>query len=273
MKTTAMQRVNGVARAQFALSGGETRLTDLYQSGSAKIRFPKVYDQPRTAVLINTAGGLTGGDRLAYEVGIGDGAHAIVTSQAAERAYRSPGGSAKVTGNFTVGAGAVLEWLPQETILFDRSSLSRSIQADLGSGARLLMLESIVLGRTAMGERINSVFFRDSWRIQRNGKLVFADDIRFDGGPEHFLAGPATAEGGLAVATLIDCAPDAEDRLAHARACLETLPSGTVRAAASAWNGLLAARFVSNDGRGLRTALITFLTGYRSADLPRVWHC
>lgn len=268
-----MQRVNGAARIRFTLSSGTTRLADLYQHGSAKIRLPKVYNEPQTAVLINTAGGLTGGDKLTYEAAVGSGAHAIVTSQAAERAYRSASGSAKITGQLTVDAGATLEWLPQETILFDASNLKRSLTAELAGDARLLMLESVVLGRKAMGEHIRSVGFRDSWRIRRDGKLVFADDIRFDGNPDDFLKGPAAANGASMVATLVECALDAEDRLALARSSLETLQSDTTSAAASAWNGVLVARFVSHDDRDLRTALMNFLTSYRAAGLPRVWHC
>ncbi|MBN9673210.1 urease accessory protein UreD [Labrenzia aggregata] len=271
--TCAMQRVKASARVRFRADDSVTRLDGLFQSGSAKIRLPKVYDTARTAVLINTAGGLTGGDTIAYEVGVGADAHAIVTSQAAERAYRSPGGSAKMTSRLTVEAGAQLEWLPQETILFNESSLTRSLTADLFSDARLLALETVVLGRKAMGEEINSVFFRDSWRIRRDGKLIFADDVRFDGDPARYLSGPATAGQGHVVATFADCALDAEDRLQKARACLSALPRKSIRTAVSAWNGLLVARFVSNDGRDLRNALTTFLTGYRSADLPRVWTC
>ncbi|WP_428686487.1 urease accessory protein UreD [Roseibium sp.] len=268
-----MQRVNGVARVRFGVSGGDTRLADLYQSGSAKIRLPKVYGEPRTAVLINTAGGLTGGDRLTFDVAVGDAGHAIVTSQTAERAYRSTGGSAEVTGRFAVGAGATLEWLPQETILFDASRLTRSMEADLGEDARLMMLETVILGRTAMGEKIHSVFFRDRWRIRRSGRLVFADDIRLDGIPDKFLAGPATGNGALAFATLVECAPDAEDRLPLARASMDEAASVSTKSAVSSWNGLLVARFVSHDSRDLRNTLIRFLTGYRAAGLPRVWHC
>ncbi len=268
-----MQRVNGVARVRFDVSGGLTRLADLYQSGSAKIRLPKVYGEPRTAVLINTAGGLTGGDRLTFDVATDDDAHAIVTSQTAERAYRSTGDSAHVAGKFSVGANATLEWLPQETILFDASRLNRSMEADLGENARLLMLETVILGRTAMGEKIHSVFFRDSWRIRRGGRLVFADDVRLDGTPEKFLAGPATGNGALAFATLVDCAPDAEDRLSLARASMEDANTASTQAAVSSWNGLLVARLVSHDSRDLRNTLIRFLTRYRAAGLPRVWHC
>ncbi|WP_298816785.1 urease accessory protein UreD [uncultured Roseibium sp.] len=271
--TRSMQRVNGRARAGFRVSGGSTRLADLYQSGSAKIRLPKVYDEPTTAVLINTAGGLTGGDRLSLEFALDDGAHAIVTSQAAERAYRSQTGTAKVAAKFQVGARATLEWLPQETILFDASNLSRTIEAELAEEASLLMLESVILGRKAMGEKVRSVFFRDSWRIRRGGRLVFADEVRLEGNPYDFLSGPATASGNLCVATLLDCSPQAEDRLSLARSLLDALPADRVRAAASAWNGQLIARLTAADGQDLRTALMSFLTGYRSASLPRVWHC
>lgn len=268
-----MQRVQAEARVGFKLAGGRTRLAELYQSGSAKIRLPKVYDAPVTAVLINTAGGLTGGDRLSFNVDAGPGAHAIVTSQTAERAYRSSGGCARVTGRFALEKGAFVEWLPQETILFDASRLRRNLQADLSGDARLIMLESVVVGRTAMDERVGSVLFTDSWRIRRDGRLVFADNIRLDGDPARCLHGLATAGGGVAVATLVDCAPDAEDRLERARNLLADSACAGVQAAASAWNGLLIARFVAKDGRGLRSALITFLTGYRGSDLPRVWHC
>lgn len=269
----AMQRVNGVARVRFKQSNGCSRLADLYQHGAAKIRFPKVYNAPPTAVLINTAGGLTGGDRVSLTVEADPETHAIVTSQTAERAYRSAFGSAEVTATSTLGAGACLEWLPQETILFDASSLKRRLSADLTGNARLMMIESIVLGRKAMGETVRSVLFRDSWRIRRDGKLIFADDIRIEGAPSDILSGPATASGGLAVASFLDCADDAEDRLTLARTLLERLSGTGVKAAASAWNGCLTARFVAPDSQGLRAALTRFLTGYRGSDLPRVWQC
>jgi len=273
LATHVLQRVNGKARIRFGKTDGRTRLSDLYQAGAAKIRFPKVYDAPPTAVAINTAGGLTGGDRMSLEIKAGENTHAIVTSQTAERAYRSAAGSAEVSCQFALEAGAFLEWLPQETILFEASSLKRRMSAELEAESRLLMLETVVLGRKAMGERIGSVLFRDSWRIRREGRLVFGDDIRFDGDPSRFLGGRATGRGGLAVATLVDCAPDAEDRLASARALLEGLGSRETQAAVSAWNGLLAARFVSEDGYRLRSALMQFLIGYRGTQLPRVWHC
>ena len=265
-----MQRVSGRGHVGFKHASGRTRLNDLHQSGSAKIRLPKVYDGVPVAVLINTAGGLTGGDRLAFAADIDAGAHAIVTSQAAERAYRSSGGVAEVENRLSAGNGATLEWLPQETILFNASGLHRSMSVDLVGDARLLAVESVVLGRTAMGETVDRVTFRDRWRIHRDGRLLFADDVRLEGDAGDILKGPATAGGGLAFATLVDCAVDADTRLGLARDALGQLG---IRAAASAWNGVLVARFVGADGRALRDGLISFLETYRSADLPRVWHC
>ncbi|ADZ68546.1 urease accessory protein UreD [Polymorphum gilvum] len=266
----ALQRMRGDARVAFTLRSGITVLADLYQSGSAKIRLPKVYAGPPVAVLINTAGGITGGDRLTCEARVGAGAHAIVTAQAAERAYRSAGGTGMVTTNLHAQDGATLEWLPQETILFDASALSRRLDADLSGSARLLAVESVILGRTAMGETLSRLAFRDRWRIRRDGRLVFADDIRLDGDPTTLLSGPATAAGARAFATVLDCAPDAPERLALAR---DALPRFSGRAAASAWNGVLLARFVGPDARDLRSALAAFLETYRAAALPRVWSC
>ncbi len=269
----AMQRVRGTARIGFTGISGQTRLKDLFQSGAAKVRLPKVYDEPATAVLINTAGGLTGGDRLDYEVSIESGSHAIVTTQAAERAYRSLGTTARVSNQLSIEVGSTLEWLPQETILFDHSRVTRQITADLVGDARLLMLESVVLGRAAMGERLEKVFFKDAWRIRRDGKMIFADDVRLDGDPEEFFRGPATGAGGQAMATLLESAPDAEDRLEKARKYIDELPKPAAQAAASAWNGHLIVRFLAPDSRMLRLSLMAFLENYRSARLPRVWHC
>lgn len=267
----AMQRVHGVARVGFSQVSGQTRLSDLYQKGSAKIRLPRVYGEPATAVLINTAGGLTGGDRIDCEAIAGEDTHAIVTTQAAERAYRSLGSRAEVRNRLTVQNGARLDWLPQETILFDHSGIGRCTDAQLSGNARLLLVETIVLGRAAMGETVDRMNFRDRWRIRRDGKLVFADDVRLDGSPQDVFSGPGTGAGSRALATFLDCCPQAEDRLAKARSALGNSAHPAVRAAASAWDGKLVARFVADDAMALKTVLMAFLESYRSADLPRVW--
>ncbi|TJV47927.1 MAG: urease accessory protein UreD, partial [Mesorhizobium sp.] len=90
------QRVAGTARLGCDRNGGRTRLRRLYQDGSAKIRMPAVSADPLEAVLINTAGGLTGGDRLGWEVDVGAGASASITTQACEKVYRAAADRAEV---------------------------------------------------------------------------------------------------------------------------------------------------------------------------------
>jgi len=270
--TPLLQRTRGHARVGFWHKDGRTRLKDLYQSGSAKLRLPRIYSGAPTGVLINTAGGLTGGDRMTYEVESGENTHAIVTTQTAERAYRSPAGTADISTVLTGQAASHLEWLPQETILFDHSALNRQLTANLTGSARLLCLEAVVIGRPAMGETVEQIHFKDKWRIRREGKLIYADDIRLTGHPARILNGPATADGHTAFASFIDCDPNAEDRLDLARSVIQTARETVgIAAGCSAWNGVLSARFVARDGQALRAGLTSFLTGYRECGLPRVW--
>ncbi|WP_122522545.1 urease accessory protein UreD [Pannonibacter phragmitetus] len=269
-----MQRARGTARVSFALRDGQTRLDGLYQSGSAKIRLPKVYDSVPLAVLLNTSGGITGGDRLSYAGHLAAGTRAILTSQTAERAYRSSGGTGEVLNSLSAEDGAHLEWLPQELILFEASALSRKMDVRLEGSARFTGLEMVVLGRKAMGESVKTLSFRDQWRIWRGGRLTFADNLAI--GPDtQMLDGLATAAGGCAFATFIDSGPEAEGGLARARRCLEqiTPEGGPLRGGVSTWNGQLVARFVSADSRSLRDGLITFLETCRQAPLPRLWSC
>ncbi|MEH0070784.1 urease accessory protein UreD [Pannonibacter sp. Pt2-lr] len=167
-----MQRARGTARVSFAQRDGKTCLDGLYQSGSAKIRLPKVYDGLPLAVLLNTSGGITGGDRLNYTGHLAAGTRAILTSQTAERAYRSSGGTGEVLNSLSAEDGAHLEWLPQELILFEASALSRKMDVRLEGSARFTGLEMVVLGRKAMGESVKTLSFRDQWRIWRNGRLT-----------------------------------------------------------------------------------------------------
>jgi urease accessory protein len=263
-----LQRTRGEALVSFRHGDGRTRLDRLRQYGAAKIRLPWVAaGQPAQAVLINSAGGLTGGDRLVFRVEVGEGARALVTTQACEKIYRSRGDTAELTTTLGVGPGARLDWLPQETILFDRARLRRSLAVDLRPGASLLAVEAIIFGRTAMAERMSAGFFHDRWRIRRDGKLLFADDMRFDDDIGRTLTRPAALNDSCATATLVYVAADAEAFLDTARDAVAD--AGGV----SAWNGKLVARLVTPDGLSLRratAALAAILLG--GAELPKVWH-
>jgi urease accessory protein len=266
-----LERTVGLARLAVRREDGRDRLATFFQSGAAKMRLPRVAPgEPLEAVLLNTAGGITGGDRLRYEVEVGAGARATVTGQAAERIYRRSHGVAEVENHLSVASGASLAWLPQETILFDRSALSRRLDADVAADSTLLAAESFVLGRAAMDETVRTAQVTDSWRVRRGKRLIFADAVRLDGDPTATLAGPATGRGARAFATLLLVAPDAEARLEAARAALA---EAIGEAGASAWNGMLVARLVAPSGQALRHDLIRLIETLRGAAMPRVWHC
>ena len=263
-----LQRTRGAARVSFRKVGGGTALHQLRQEGAAKIRLPRLpADQPAQAVLINTAGGLTGGDRMVMRVEVGDGARAMATTQACEKIYRSRGDTAEIATTLAVGSGARLDWLPQETIMFDQARLRRTLDADVQANSTLLVLESVIFGRTAMRESVTAGLFHDRWRIRRAGRLLFADDLRFGPDIGRTLAWPAVLKSGCATATLVYVSPSPEALLERARAAIGGAGG------ASAWDGKLVARLVAMDGLTLRrtvNALAGVLLG--GAELPKVWH-
>ena len=262
------QRVDGTGRLAARPVDGRTRLARLYQEGAAKIRLPATFTDEMEAVLINTAGGLTGGDRLSWTLEAGEGSRLVATTQACEKIYKATAGTAAIAATLAVGRGARLDWLPQETILFDRAALARSLTVTLAEEAEFLAVEAVCLGRTAMGETVASGCFRDRWRILRGGRLIHADDLRLEG-PVAARAGlPAVLAGHAAFATLLYCGPRAEAHLARLRGLLAGAMAG-----ASAWQGKLVARLVAPDGHALRKILVPAISALREdATLPKVWH-
>lgn len=270
----ALQRARGEARVAVARVDGRSRLADLRQSGAAKCLLPKITDSDAPeAVLLNTAGGITGGDRFDYACRAEAGAALTATTQAAERVYRAAADDGRMNVRLDLAAGARLHWLPQETILFDGGRLRRRLEVDMAADAELIALETILFGRRAMGERVTDGFLSDQWRVRRAGRLIFAEALRVAGPIADTLARSGVAQGGTAVATLLLVASDAEDRLEKARADVAAALEGRdgVEAALSAWNGLMTARFAAPYGAPLRAALIDFLTALRGAAPPRVW--
>ncbi|MEP3277834.1 MAG: urease accessory protein UreD [Stappiaceae bacterium] len=264
------QRVLGRAIVAYHCRDNKTVLKDLGQSGSAKIKLPKTYDGLPLAVFLNTAGGITGGDELTYQAHIGKHCHAVISTQAAERIYRSQHGVGTVTNDLTVDSHGSCAWLPQETILFEKSKLRRRFSVNLGAGSDLIAVESVVLGRKAMGETIKTISFHDSWRIHRDGHLIFADDTRLSGDISELMAGQATAGGAQAFATLIATGPASEGKLGQMRTLIADIEGD---AGASLIGDVLVARLVAPNGDILRRNLITILTQLRGRELPRVWHC
>ena len=263
-ETAPAQRAFGRGRLAVRAEAGRTRLEGLYQEGSAKLRLPRARGASLEAVMINSAGGMTGGDRFGWTVEAGPGAHAVLTTQACERVYRASADVARVDVALTLEVGTRLDWLPQETILFDGSTLSRTITADLAQDARLLLCEAVILGRHAMGETFARGAFHDRWRIRREGRLVFADDLRLDDDIPHLIHQPALLAGAGAFATLLLVAPDADTRLDAVRAAIGDLGG------ASAFDGKLVARIAAPDGLTLRRVVIPALIALGAAP-PAVW--
>lgn len=266
-----LPRARGRVEIVVGSRHGVTRLARLAQEGSARALWPRVEGSAPLAVLLNTAGGATGGDAFRWRAEVGPGAALTVSTQAAERIYRSTGADAQVETRLALGPGARLDWLPQETILFDGARLSRRIEVDMAPGARLMALEALLLGRSAMGERLTRGALSDQWRIRSGGRLIHAEALRIKDFA-HALSARALAGGALACATLLHAAPDAPDRLEQARALARAARRGdAVEAAASLKPGVLIARFLSADAQALRRALIGFLTAFRGEAPPRVW--
>jgi len=263
------QRADGRVAFGAALLDGRTRPMRIQESGSMRIRLPKTPGPSIEAVLVNTAGGIACGDRFAVAIEVQARAAVTVATPAAEKVYRSDGPVADLSVNLSANAGSHLEWLPQETILFDQARLTRRLDADMASDARLTLFEAVVFGREAHVERIENGLFEDRWRIRRDGRLVYADTLRLEGSIADLLQKPSVAKGARALATLVHLAPDAEARLEATR---EILSSGNgCDAAASAWNGILAVRFCAATVEALRTSVLPFLLAFRSGPLPRVW--
>jgi urease accessory protein len=259
-------RADGVVRLLIAPTPRGSKPLTIAESGCYRVRFPR--GERCEGVLINTGGGMAGGDRLDIDVVLHESAEAALTTQAAEKIYRSEGPDAEIAIRMRLEAGSRLEWLPQEQILFEGACLRRVLDVAMAREATLTVVESVVFGRLAMGETLTSGAFRDRWRIRRADRLVFAEDVRLDGAIGATLARRAGANDAAALATVLYVGADAESRRADAR---EALDGAASECGASAWNGMLIARFLSDDPQALRADLARFLVRFRGAPLPRSW--
>ncbi|WP_040671872.1 urease accessory protein UreD [Rhodobacter ferrooxidans] len=258
-----MQRSRGTAMVAFHHARGATRLADLAMAGSAKVMLPRVPGDVPEVVLLNTSGGLTGGDRLSFQLQIGAGCRVLATTQTAERGYAALGVPAQVLVRASIGAGARLDWLPQETLLYQDAHLERRTEIDLATGAECLLAESLVLGRQAMGETLRSATLQDRRMIRRDGRPVWADSFYLDGG---VLADGSAAllNGARALAVVCLVAQGAEDAVGPVRA---VLGDGAV----SGWDGRCIVRLCAPDGWPLRQQLAQVLRILTGRQLPRVW--
>jgi urease accessory protein len=263
----AANRARGAVRFDVRCQDGVTRRGTLHESGSLRVRFPSPEGEGLSAMLVNTAGGIAGGDRFDIAISMGEGAGLTLTTAAAEKIYRAPAEAAELNVALNVAAGAHLAWLPQETILFDGAKILRKIDIDLAEGASLLLCEIVVFGRKAMGETMRQGSFVDRWRVRRDGRLVFAETVRLEGDIGAKLAQPAIANGAAAIATALFF-PGDEALLERIRELADGF-GGEV--GLSSWNGFAMARFCAQDAVRLRADMMAVLGRASRAPLPRLW--
>ena len=261
----AANRAEGRIALAVAADGGVTRRRRVAEQGSLRVRCPGPPGRELEAVLVNTAGGMAGGDRFAVDIAAEAGAQLVVGTAAAEKIYRSNGDATTVAVKLALAAGATLRWLPQETILFDRARLARRIDVDMEEGAALLLAEAVVFGRSAMGERVVEGELVDRWRVRVGGRLVFAESVRLSGAIAQKLAEPAAAAGGCAIATVL-MVPGHDHHVEAVRAQTFVGEAGI-----SAWNGIAVARFCARDGATLRRDLVAALAALGGGPLPKLW--
>lgn len=266
------QRVDGASRLAISATG----LADLYQRAPCRLLFPHVEPgEPLQAVSITTTGGLTGGDRILVELAVAAGAAATLTTQAAERLYRVLPGDPdiRIDTSVTIAANAWGEWLAQEAILHDGTRVRRSFHADIAASGRLLAVESLVFGRTAMGETIRTGRIHDSWHIRRDGRLVWVDALHLEGDIAAQMAAPFGFGDACSTATILYAGADAADHLDAVRALITDAMGG-----ATSFDGLLIVRLLGADAAALRRAVMRITAGLRAlagfaAAMPNVWHC
>lgn len=273
VSASAARQFEGLLRVRFERRDGTTALADLYQKPPLRMLFPRVDDPLPLAVYTNTAGGLVGGDRAALEIAAGAGTAVTITAQAAEKVYRSLGPDTRIANHLIVKAGGWLEWLPQETIIFERARLRRTMRIDLAADARVLAGEMLVFGRIARGETVTAGLVRDGWEIRRDGKLLWTDALHLEGDIAATLAHPACFGGARAYATMIYVGDDSA-------AMIEPLREHGLGAdgAATCIGSVLIARWLAADPLALRRSFGRAWTFLRHQArglppvLPRIWH-
>jgi len=270
--------MHGCARLEFAYGAKETRLKDLYQTSPLRVLFPaKAPGDVLQAVLVTTSGGLVGGDRLEVEVRVGPAAAVQVIGQAAEKIYRSKGQDTIFEARLDVAEGAWLEWLPQETIIFDQARLRRRTCVNIAPGGAFLGAELLVFGRTAMGETLNSGLVRDVWEVRRAGKLQWMDALHLAGDVKAQLDHPAGFGGARAAATSILVMDDVGKHLDFVRDILESAPED-VQCAATVVNDVLVTRWMAFETQALRGAFADYWSALRGElkglprKMPRLWN-
>jgi urease accessory protein len=282
----------GVAEVGFTASGdgagggGQTRLSHLYQRDPLRVLFPTPEPgEGPLAVLVTTSGGLVAGDRLTISLRAAAGAVAHVGTSSAEKIYRSAGPTTTTIDQaIAVGEQGWLEYLPQETILFDGARLRRQTAFNLATDAGLLSGGIIVFGRRARSERFTYGLLHEQLEVWRDGRLTWGDALHIAGDVARIMADPACFDNAAACATLLLVPPDGDlaGYVDGGRAVQQQSATPGLRAGITAVNGVAVARWLTGGGEpavpALRRGFADLARHWRAAArglparLPRLWH-
>jgi urease accessory protein len=272
-----LQRANGIGRVVLDGTNSGTHVLDIYQKFPTRIMFPTVADNSaKEAVLVNTAGGIAGGDRFELEITARGCARVTATSQAAEKVYRALDQQAEVVTRLKVSETAKLAWLPQETIVFNSARIHRRMEVDIGSGAELMALEWLVLGRGAYGEEVSRGHIRDTWRVRLDGKLVWADSFLVTDETFPHLSRKALLINFRTIGTLLFFGTHLDRRLEMLRSLAGRV---ACTCAATIVNGLMIVRLAARKPQDVRSGLVAILQCFGQEDVsgpfrvPKMWSC
>jgi len=263
-------RARGTVALRVRARDGVSVRENVREEGGLRLRFPREPGAGLSSVIVNTAGGMTGGDVACISVVVGEGAHLSLTTSAAEKMYRSLGDAARIQVALRAEAGAVLTFAPQEAIVFDGARVERVYEVDAPAGASVLLCDMTCLGRRQMGEVVRNASLRDRWRIYRDGGLAYADQTRIEGDCAAILSGAAVAGGADSFASMMYFDDKVEEVCESWRSLLAESADG-VHGGAGIVNGVCVARLVAGDLFRLRAVCARLICAVPGRELPRSW--
>ncbi len=267
-----LQRSHGAARLAFANRDNRNSIVERYASAPVRILTPSIQGGIPEAVLANTSGGIAGGDTSHVDILVAQNAQALVTGQAAEKIYRSIDMPASIRTVIKIEDGSTLEYLPQESILFDGAKLNRAVNISLGARSCLLLSEMFVLGRWAMNEDFTRGIFLDRWSIDVAGQPIWREGLRVEGGLSSLSSSLGFANA-RALATIFYAGANAAEVLGLARDVIGPMGGATIV------RGMLVVRMLGNEAGMLKQQLGEIISIIRAAalgrpaEVPRVWRC
>jgi urease accessory protein len=274
---TDLQRSDGFARLVVSGSSRGTRIVDVFERSPTRIMFPGLRRAPlEEVVIVNTGGGIAGGDQLGFDVTALPDASVAVTTQAAERIYRALNESARICTRLKIFDKAKLAWLPQETIVFNGGRMRRNTEIEAAAGAEVLALEWLVLGRAAHGEELTTGHILDGWHVRLDGRLIWADCFRVTDDVFPRLRRRALLADLKAIGTLIYFGPDIAARVEFMR---DLAPQLRCHCVTTAVSGIVIARLAAQAAAELRAGLREILSRFSRTGapspfrMPKMWSC